>query len=125
MKSSPQTVSTIPQAITTPDKVDTRLGTLNFKDGAPSAETSSKIYDNLDFTHAFESFVNTFQGVNMVASLQAKIVEVMMVASAEAAWMNFIVPVPWDSVSIFAPKDGRLSREANASGNTLRFEVPT
>jgi len=63
-----QTVSTIPQAITTPDKVDTRLGTLNFKDGAPSAETASKIYDNLDFTHAFDAFVNTFQGVNMAAA---------------------------------------------------------
>jgi hypothetical protein len=57
----------VPSAITTPDKVETRLGTLEFKDGAPSAETVSKIYDNLDFTHAFETFVNTFQGVNMDA----------------------------------------------------------
>jgi hypothetical protein len=62
-----QTAPTIPPAISTPDKVETRLGTLNFKDGTPSAETVSKIYDNLDFTHGFETFVNTFQGVNMEA----------------------------------------------------------
>lgn len=29
---------------------DTRIGKLNFKDGAPSAETAEKIYDTLDFT---------------------------------------------------------------------------
>src|SRR5262245_19919570 len=56
-----------PLAISTPAKVERRLGTLEFKDGAPNAETVAKIYDNLDFTHAFETFVNTFQGVNMEA----------------------------------------------------------
>jgi hypothetical protein len=39
----------IPPQITTPDKVETRIGTLEFKDGAPSAATVDKIYDNLDF----------------------------------------------------------------------------
>ena len=62
-----QTPTGIPPAISTPDKVESRLGTLEFKDGAPSTATSAKIYDNLDFTHAFEAFVNTFQGVNMGA----------------------------------------------------------
>src|SRR5206468_9529101 len=44
-----------------------RLGTLDFKDGMPSKDTVAKVYDNLDFTHAFEAFVNTMQGVNMAA----------------------------------------------------------
>ena len=57
----------IPPSITTPDKVETRLGTLDFKDGMPSAATSDKIYDNLVFTHAFDTFVNTMQCVNMAA----------------------------------------------------------
>ena len=39
----------IPPAITMPDKVDTRLGTLSFKDGFPDDATVQKIYDNLDF----------------------------------------------------------------------------
>jgi hypothetical protein len=55
-------------AISTPDKVETRLGTLDFKDGAPNAETVTRIYDNLDVTHAFEAFVNTFQGVSLQAA---------------------------------------------------------
>jgi len=54
-------------SITTSDKYDTRLGTLEFKDGMPNAQTLEKVYENLDQTHAFEAFVNTFQGVNMAA----------------------------------------------------------
>jgi len=51
----------ISSAITTPDKVDSRLGISEFKYGATSAETLQKIHGNLDRTHAFEAFVNTFQ----------------------------------------------------------------
>lgn len=50
----------IPPEIATPNQVETRLGTLEFNDGAPTATTVRKLYDNLDFTHAFEAFVNTF-----------------------------------------------------------------
>src|SRR5271170_4513808 len=57
----------VPVGITTPDRVQTQIGTLDFKDGAPNAATADKVYDNLDRTHAFEAFVNTFQGVNMAA----------------------------------------------------------
>ena len=63
-----QKTSEIPQAITTPDRVETRIGTLEFKDGAPSAETVTKIYDNLDFTHAFRAFVDNFQGASLAAA---------------------------------------------------------
>jgi hypothetical protein len=62
-----QTSAEVPSSLVTPDKVETRLGTLEFQNGAPSAETVTKIYDNLDFTHAFDALVNTYQGVNMAA----------------------------------------------------------
>jgi hypothetical protein len=62
-----QTAPAISPAISTPDKVETRIGPLDFKDGMPSKDTIAKIYDNLDFTHAFEAFVNTFQGVSIRA----------------------------------------------------------
>jgi hypothetical protein len=39
----------IPQSLTTPDKVETRIGTLNFFDGFPDKATVEKVYDNLDF----------------------------------------------------------------------------
>ena len=57
----------IPPQITTPDKLETRIGTLDFKDGMPSKETIAKVYDNRDFTHAFAAFANTLQGVSIYA----------------------------------------------------------
>ena len=62
-----QSASAIPSSITTPDRVESRIGTLEFKDGMPSSDTVAKVYDNLDFTHAFEAFVNTYQGVSVQA----------------------------------------------------------
>ena len=38
----------IPPQITTPDSVDTSLGTLKFDDGIPSEDTAQKAYDQLD-----------------------------------------------------------------------------
>src|SRR6478752_5620509 len=55
------------ESISTADTYDTRIGTLEFKDGMPNAATLEKVYDNLDRAHAFDAFVNTFQGVNMAA----------------------------------------------------------
>src|SRR5271165_42299 len=57
-----------PASITTPDKFQTRLGPLEFKDGAPSKETVEKVYDNLDFMHASETFLNAFRGASLVAA---------------------------------------------------------
>ena len=57
----------IPSAITTPARVESRIGTLDFTDGMLSQATLDKVYDHLDFTHGFEAFVNTMQGVNAAA----------------------------------------------------------
>jgi len=62
-----QTNIGIPPPILTPDKVETHLGTLEFKDGAPSKETVEKVYDNLDFMHGVEAFVNAYQGASTYA----------------------------------------------------------
>jgi len=43
-----------PPGIATPDKLETRLGTLRLFDGVPDEETAQKVYDNLDF-HLFWS----------------------------------------------------------------------
>jgi hypothetical protein len=48
----------IPDFITTPDKVETRLGMLEFFDGYPSHETAQKCYDNLLFMRGVEVFLN-------------------------------------------------------------------
>ena len=37
--------------------VNSRLGALEFKDGMPSQATLDKVYDHLDFAHAFQAFI--------------------------------------------------------------------
>jgi len=56
--------------LSTPDKVETRIGTLTFKDGTPTAATVEAAYDNLDLTYAFRTFTDTFQGVSVWAARQ-------------------------------------------------------
>jgi len=57
----------VPVSITTLNRVQTRIGTLDFKDGAPSKETVDKVYDNLDLAHATDAFLDTFQGASTYA----------------------------------------------------------
>ena len=47
----------VPKSITTPDSVETRIGTLRFFDGLPDKETVQKVYDNLDFSRGVEAFM--------------------------------------------------------------------
>ena len=57
----------IPESITTPDKVKTRIGTLKFFDGYPSKDTVAKVYDNLLFMRGVEIFLNTIPAASMHA----------------------------------------------------------
>ena len=41
----------VQESVSTPDKVESRLGTLEFTDGAPSTKTVETLYDHLDFVH--------------------------------------------------------------------------
>ena len=56
-----------PGSILTPDRVETRLGTLQFFDGYPSAESVAMVYDNLDFQRGVRAFLDTIP----IASLYA------------------------------------------------------
>jgi hypothetical protein len=58
----------IPPEITTPDKVETRIGTLNFKYGMPDKSTIEKVYDNLDFIRAVDVYLNALPGVSLYAN---------------------------------------------------------
>jgi hypothetical protein len=57
----------IPPSISTPDKVETNLGTLEFKDGVPSKATADKLLDNLDATYAYRAFMDNMRGVSIQA----------------------------------------------------------
>lgn len=61
------TYSPPPVEITTPETVETRLGTLEFPQGYPTRETAQKLADEMLYLHGIESFVNSIQGVSMWA----------------------------------------------------------
>ena len=61
------TSADIPDGVAMPNLVETRIGLLEFKDGAPSEKTVEKIYDNLDFVRALDAYMNGYQ----LASLKA------------------------------------------------------
>ena len=57
----------IPEKIMTPDKVDTRIGTLEFFDGIPTKKTVALLYDNLDFLRGVETFLNALPATSLEA----------------------------------------------------------
>ena len=57
----------IPESIMTPDKVETRIGTLEFFDGVPTRETAALVYDNLDFLRGVETFLNGIPATSLEA----------------------------------------------------------
>jgi len=54
-------------AISTPERLRTRLGDLEFRDGAPRLDTVEKVYDNLDFLRGVDVFLNAFAGASTQA----------------------------------------------------------
>jgi hypothetical protein len=54
-------------ALSAPDRIETRIGTLEFTDGVPSVETARTIYDTLDFTNALNVYNNSFRGASAYA----------------------------------------------------------
>jgi hypothetical protein len=57
----------VPQAITTPSRVEAGIGALEFTDGYPAGETAETLRDHLDYLHGVETFMNTIQGVSLYA----------------------------------------------------------
>jgi hypothetical protein len=60
-------IAQIPPSITTPDRAESSIGTLEYGDGAPSKETVAKAYDYLDLMHGVEAFVNAYQGASVAS----------------------------------------------------------
>jgi hypothetical protein len=57
----------VPVSITTPDLVDTKIGTLQFKDGYPIGDTAARVQNELDYLHGVEAFMNSINGVSLYA----------------------------------------------------------
>lgn len=61
----------MPPGVASPDKVETRLGTLNFFDGFSDKASAQKLYDNLDFQRAVQAFLLGMPAVSQVANRDA------------------------------------------------------
>jgi hypothetical protein len=61
----------MPPGVASPDKVETRLGTLNFFDGFPDQATADTLYDNLDFQRAVQAFLFAIPAVSQAANRDA------------------------------------------------------
>jgi hypothetical protein len=58
--------TTGPQAsIHTPDTVQSRPGALEFRDGAPSEETATLVYDRLDYVNGVQAFLRGIPGASL------------------------------------------------------------
>ena len=55
----------IPHQITTPDEVETPIGTLGFFDGVPIGDTREKVYDYVDRARAVQVFINMIPAVSV------------------------------------------------------------
>jgi hypothetical protein len=55
------------RSISTPDRLESRLGTLEFVDGVPNGEAVETIYDHLDFVHGLNVFLNAYPGASTYA----------------------------------------------------------
>jgi len=61
----------MPPGVASPDKVETRLGTLNFFDGFPDQASVEKLYDNLDFQRAVQAYLLAIPAVSQAANRNA------------------------------------------------------
>ncbi len=52
-------------SISTPDQVETSIGTLEFMDGAPTPETAEAVYDYLDTARAMDAFLKGIPGASL------------------------------------------------------------
>ena len=68
------------ESISTPDQVETSIGTLKFLDGAPYPETAEKVYDELDRMRGVDAFLKGIPG----ASIRALVEGVEDIGAVEA-----------------------------------------
>ena len=57
----------IPESILTPDKVETKLGTLEFFDGIPNEKAAAALFANLDLNRGLQALLNGMPASNFEA----------------------------------------------------------
>ncbi|WP_295487859.1 DUF1254 domain-containing protein [Accumulibacter sp.] len=81
----------MPPGVASPDKLETRLGTLNFFDGFPDKASAEKLFDNLDFQRAVQAYLLALPAVNQAAN-RAAIASLGPVNKTVPIWEQLVDP---------------------------------
>jgi len=93
------------RSLSTPPTLETRIGTLEFIDGVPTAETTAAALDHLAFTHALSTYLDAFP-----------------IASTHALRKGFLdIGVEDNDVAIFSELMDASSLFLTANADTLYF----
>ena len=79
----------MPPSVASPDKVETRFGTLNFFYGVPDQASTEKIYDNLDFQRAVQAYLLGLPVVNQVGN-RSGILKIGPANKTVPIWENLV-----------------------------------
>jgi hypothetical protein len=79
----------LPAGVAVPDTLETSIGTLKLKDGVPDAETTEKIYDNLDRSRALQAYLLAIPIVNQ-ASMRATELSFGPANQTDLIWENLV-----------------------------------
>jgi len=92
-------------SLSTPDRVESRIGALEFTDGAPARKSVETLYDHLDFYHAFSAYMTAFPA-----------------ASTQAIRQGFLgIGVKDNQVLIFSKLMDSSSRFLTANADTVYY----
>ncbi|MGC4912993.1 DUF1254 domain-containing protein [Streptomyces albogriseolus] len=56
------------ESVSTPERVETHVGTLEFPLGVPTEETANRLYDHVDHVRAVSAFLDAYSGVSLWAA---------------------------------------------------------
>ncbi len=111
----------IPAFLTTPDKVESKIGSLQFTDGYPTGDTAAKIRDELDYLHGVEAFMNSIQVVSPYA-IRKGLLDIGVKDNEFIIWSKLM-----DSKSLFLTANADTVYYIGAldlSNGPLVFETP-
>src|ERR1700733_7819226 len=107
----------IPAEITTPDTVETRIGTLKLRDGFPDDATTQKVYDNPDFQRGVQAFLNAMPGAAVTAfrpalrklgGVDGNVVIFEQLMDSKALWLTANTTVIYYMSWLDTKKDGPI-----------------
>jgi len=100
-----QMTTFIPHQITTPDRVDTPIGTLEFFDGVPIGDTTEKVFDYVDRARAVEVFINMIPAVSVYHLRQGMrdigLTEANQILIAEELGDSKPLVLTWNNTSLY------------------------